>query len=131
MLPEFELLFRLYIDVPCSQVVGAAFHQRQIVDGKPREGVIYYISRKLKDSEARLYKDCTALMSFPNMKTTNRHMLKWKIAIQEYRGNVNIIYKEEKNHTNADGINRWPLDNVKRNPAYDPEAATKFPINLM
>ncbi|MBW0509977.1 hypothetical protein O181_049692 [Austropuccinia psidii MF-1] len=37
----------------CIQGLGAALHQRQIVDGEPREGVICYISRHLKDSEAR------------------------------------------------------------------------------
>ncbi|MBW0528888.1 hypothetical protein O181_068603 [Austropuccinia psidii MF-1] len=59
------------------------------------------------------------------MKTTNRHMLRWKIAIQEYRGNMTIIYKEGKIHTNVDGLRRWPLDDVKRNPAYDPETYSK------
>ncbi|MBW0467287.1 hypothetical protein O181_007002 [Austropuccinia psidii MF-1] len=132
----------------CSQGLGAALHQRQILDGEPREGVICYISRQLKDSEARygatqteclclvwaleklhysleglvfeVYTDCTALKSLLNMKTTNRHMLRWQIAIQEYRGNMTIIYKEGKIHTNADGRSRWPLDNVKSNPDYDP-----------
>ncbi|MBW0547511.1 hypothetical protein O181_087226 [Austropuccinia psidii MF-1] len=65
------------------------------------------------------------------MKTTNRHMLRWQIAIQEYRGNMTIIYKEGKIHTNADGLSRWPLDNVKSNPAYDPEVEAKIPIHLM
>ncbi|MBW0510247.1 hypothetical protein O181_049962 [Austropuccinia psidii MF-1] len=37
----------------CIQGLGAALHQRQIVDGEPREGVMCYISRQLKDSEAR------------------------------------------------------------------------------
>ncbi|MBW0574187.1 hypothetical protein O181_113902 [Austropuccinia psidii MF-1] len=121
ILPDFELPFKLYIDSACSQGLGAALHQRQIVDGEPREGVICYISRKLKDSEARyganhteclclvwaleklhyhlesavfeVYTDFTALKSLPNMKTANRHMLRCQIAIQEYRGNMNIIYK--------------------------------------
>ncbi|MBW0535181.1 hypothetical protein O181_074896 [Austropuccinia psidii MF-1] len=53
ILPDFELPFKLYIDVSCSQGLGAALNQRQIVDGEPREGVICYISRQLKDSEAR------------------------------------------------------------------------------
>ncbi|MBW0546756.1 hypothetical protein O181_086471 [Austropuccinia psidii MF-1] len=159
ILPDFELPFKLYIDAACSQGLGAALHQRQIVDGEPREGVICYISRKLKDSEARygatqteclclvwaleklhyylegavfeVYTDCTALKSLLNMNTTNRHMLRWQIAIQEYRGNMTIIYKEGKSHTNADGLSRWPLDNVKSNPAYDPEVAAKIPINFM
>ncbi|MBW0489577.1 hypothetical protein O181_029292 [Austropuccinia psidii MF-1] len=50
--PDFELPFKLYTDSACSQFLGAALHQRQIVDGEPREGVICYISRQLKDSEA-------------------------------------------------------------------------------
>ncbi|MBW0499319.1 hypothetical protein O181_039034 [Austropuccinia psidii MF-1] len=131
ILPDFELPFKLYIDVACSQGLGADLHQRQIVDGEPREGVICYISRQLKDSDARywatqkeclclvwaleklhyyldgaffeVYTDCTALKSLLNMNTTNRHMLRWQIAIQEYRGNMTIIYKEGENHTNADG----------------------------
>ncbi|MBW0511982.1 hypothetical protein O181_051697 [Austropuccinia psidii MF-1] len=56
ILPDCELPFKLYIDEACSQGLGAALHQRQIVDGEPREGVICYISSKLKDSEAR-YRD--------------------------------------------------------------------------
>ncbi|MBW0507159.1 hypothetical protein O181_046874 [Austropuccinia psidii MF-1] len=159
ILPDFELPFKLYIDAACSQGLGAALHQRQIVDGEPREGVIFYISRQLKDSEARyrvtqteclclvwaleklhyylegavfeLYTDCTALKSLLHMKTTNGHMLRWQIAIQEYRGDMTIIYKEGKSHTNAEGISRWPLDNVKSNPAYDPEVEARIPIHFM
>ncbi|MBW0471641.1 hypothetical protein O181_011356 [Austropuccinia psidii MF-1] len=53
ILTDFELPFILYIDAACIQGLQAALHQRQIVDGEPREGVICYIYRKLKDSEAR------------------------------------------------------------------------------
>ncbi|MBW0485839.1 hypothetical protein O181_025554 [Austropuccinia psidii MF-1] len=53
ILPDFELPFRLYIAAACSQNLGAALYQRQIVDGEPRCGGIFYISRELKDSEAR------------------------------------------------------------------------------
>ncbi|MBW0485936.1 hypothetical protein O181_025651 [Austropuccinia psidii MF-1] len=80
------------------------------MDGEPKEGVICYISRQLKDSEARygetqteclflvwaveklhfylegavfeVYTDCTALKSLLDMKTTNRHMWRWNIAMQ-------------------------------------------------
>ncbi|MBW0540504.1 hypothetical protein O181_080219 [Austropuccinia psidii MF-1] len=131
ILPDFELPFNLYIDAAYSQGLGAALHQRTIVDGEPREGVICYISRKLRDSEARygatqteflclvwvleklhyylegavfeVYTDCTALKYLLKMKTTNRQMLRWQIDIQEYRGNMTIIFKEGKSHTNADG----------------------------
>ncbi|MBW0558089.1 hypothetical protein O181_097804 [Austropuccinia psidii MF-1] len=157
--PELKLPFKLYIDAACSQGLGAALHQRQIVDGEPRERVICYISRQLKYSEVKygstqdecqclvwaleklhyflegavfeFYKDFTALKSLLNMKTTHRHILRWKIAIQEYRGNITIIYKEGKSHTNADGLSRCPLDNVKSNPSYDPEVAAKIPIHFM
>ncbi|MBW0515344.1 hypothetical protein O181_055059 [Austropuccinia psidii MF-1] len=44
---------------------------------------------------------------------------------------MTIIYKEGKSHTNADGLNRRPLDNVKINPAYDPEVGAKVPNNFM
>ncbi|MBW0464929.1 hypothetical protein O181_004644 [Austropuccinia psidii MF-1] len=159
ILPDFELPFKLYIVEACSQGLGEALHQRQLVDGEPREGVICYISRQLKDSEARngatqteclflvwapeklhhyfegavfeVYTDFTALNSLLNMKTTNRHMLRWQIAIQDYRVKVTIIYKEGKSHTNADGLSRWPLDNVKSNSAYDPEVAAKIPVHFM
>ncbi|MBW0560085.1 hypothetical protein O181_099800 [Austropuccinia psidii MF-1] len=127
------------LNAACSQGLGQALHQRQIVDGEPREGLICYISRKLKDSEARygatqieclflvwalvilhyylesavfeVYTDCTALKSLLNINTTNRHMLRC--------------------HTNADGLRRWTLDNVKSNPAYDPEVEAKIPIHVM
>ncbi|MBW0519474.1 hypothetical protein O181_059189 [Austropuccinia psidii MF-1] len=57
-------------------------------------------------------------------------MLRWQIDIQQYRGNMNIIYKEGKSHTNKDGLIRWPLDNIKSNAAYDPELASKIPIHF-
>ncbi|MBW0475606.1 hypothetical protein O181_015321 [Austropuccinia psidii MF-1] len=53
LLPDFKLQFKLEIDAASTQGAEAALHQRQIVDDEPREGVICYISRKLKDSEAR------------------------------------------------------------------------------
>ncbi|MBW0483468.1 hypothetical protein O181_023183 [Austropuccinia psidii MF-1] len=137
----------------------AAHHQRQIIDGEPQEKVICYLSRQLKDSETRsgvtqteclclvwslekvhyylegavfeVYTYFTALKSFLNMNTTNRHMLRWQIAIQDYRGNMTIIYKEGKSDTNSDGLIIWPLDNVKGTPAYDPEVGAKIPIDFM
>ncbi|MBW0495798.1 hypothetical protein O181_035513 [Austropuccinia psidii MF-1] len=131
ILPDFELPFKLYVDAACSQGLGAALYQKQIVDDEPREGVIFYISRQLKDLESRygatqtkclflvwalkrlfyylegavfeVFTDRKALKSLLNMKTTNRHMLRRLRAIQEYRGNMTIIYKEGKIHINTDG----------------------------
>ncbi|MBW0537480.1 hypothetical protein O181_077195 [Austropuccinia psidii MF-1] len=44
---------------------------------------------------------------------------------------MKIIYKEGKGHPNSDSFSRWPLDNVKRNPAYTPEVAGKTPLHFM
>ncbi|MBW0490441.1 hypothetical protein O181_030156 [Austropuccinia psidii MF-1] len=85
----------------------------------------------LEGAVFEVYTGCTALKSLLKMKTTNGHMLRWKIDIQYYRGNMTIIYKEGKSHTNADVLSRWPLDNVKSNPAYEPEVAAKIPIHFM
>ncbi|MBW0582352.1 hypothetical protein O181_122067 [Austropuccinia psidii MF-1] len=51
-------------------------------------------------------------------------MLRWKIAIQEYRGNMNIVQKDWNIHKNADGLSRWQLPNNIDNTAYVPEEAS-------
>ncbi|MBW0478027.1 hypothetical protein O181_017742 [Austropuccinia psidii MF-1] len=53
ILPEFELPFKLYIVSAFIQGLGAVPHQQQLVDGELRDGLIFYIYRKLKDSEGR------------------------------------------------------------------------------
>ncbi|MBW0585428.1 hypothetical protein O181_125143 [Austropuccinia psidii MF-1] len=56
-------------------------------------------------------------------------MLRWQIAIQEYRGNMTILHKEGNIHKNSDGLSRWALANTPDNPAYVPlEAQTQIPI---
>ncbi|MBW0530077.1 hypothetical protein O181_069792 [Austropuccinia psidii MF-1] len=56
-------------------------------------------------------------------------MLRWQIAIQEYRGNMTIVHKDGNIHKNADGLRRWPLPNNIDNPAYVPEEASpQIPI---
>ncbi|MBW0488895.1 hypothetical protein O181_028610 [Austropuccinia psidii MF-1] len=63
------------------------------------------------------------------MKTPKRHMLRWKIALQEYRGNMNIVHKDGNIHENVDGLGRWLLLNNINNPAYVPEEASpQIPI---
>ncbi|MBW0593517.1 hypothetical protein O181_133232 [Austropuccinia psidii MF-1] len=68
--------------------------------------------------------DCTAVKSLLNMKTPNRHMLRWQIAIQEYRGNMTIVHKDGNIHKNAYGLRRWSLPNDVDNPAYVAEEAS-------
>lgn len=147
-MPKFDQPFKLYVDASMDGL-GAALQQIQIVNDIPTEGVICFISRQLKESEKKygasqleclclvwaldklhyyldgcvfeVITDCTALKSLLNMKTPNRHMLRWQIAIQEYRGNMTIVHRDGAVHKNADGLSRWPLPNTPDNPAYDEE----------
>ncbi|MBW0516746.1 hypothetical protein O181_056461 [Austropuccinia psidii MF-1] len=57
------------------------------------------------------------------MKTPNRHMLRWQIARQEYRGNMAIVNKAGNIHNNADGLSSWALPITPHNPAYVPTGA--------
>ncbi|MBW0557376.1 hypothetical protein O181_097091 [Austropuccinia psidii MF-1] len=47
-------------------------------------------------------------------------MLRWQVAIQEYRGNMNIVHKAVNIHKSAYGLSRWALLNTPDNPAYEP-----------
>ncbi|MBW0483678.1 hypothetical protein O181_023393 [Austropuccinia psidii MF-1] len=107
-MPDWNIPFKLYIDA-CGDGLGAALDQVQIIDDKPTEGPVCYILRKIKTTETRygasqmeclcfvweleklnyyidgsvfeVITDCNAVKSLLNMKTPNRHMLRWQIAI--------------------------------------------------
>ncbi|MBW0582680.1 hypothetical protein O181_122395 [Austropuccinia psidii MF-1] len=51
-IPDWKLPFKLYIDA-CGEGLGAALHQTQIINDKPVEGPINFISRQKKPTEAR------------------------------------------------------------------------------
>ncbi|MBW0534497.1 hypothetical protein O181_074212, partial [Austropuccinia psidii MF-1] len=53
-------------------------------------------------------------------------MLRWQIAIQEYRGNMTILHKDGNINKNSDGLSRGPLLNNIDNPAYVPEEASPY-----
>ncbi|MBW0525460.1 hypothetical protein O181_065175 [Austropuccinia psidii MF-1] len=108
---DWKLPFKVYIDA-CGELLGAALHQVQIFNDKPYEGPICFISGQIKPTEVRyraiqieclclvcalerlhyyLYgsvleviTDFNTVKSLLNMKTPNRHMLRWNVAIQEY-----------------------------------------------
>ncbi|MBW0538324.1 hypothetical protein O181_078039 [Austropuccinia psidii MF-1] len=110
LMPDFKLPFKLYIDAT-GDGLGAEPHQVQLPNDKPVEGPICFISRQIKPTEARygasqmeclclfwafqklnyflegcvfeLITDFNAVKSLLNMNTPNRHMLRWKIAIQD------------------------------------------------
>ncbi|MBW0546434.1 hypothetical protein O181_086149 [Austropuccinia psidii MF-1] len=156
LIPDWNIPFKLYIDAS-GDGLGEALHQLQIIDDKPTEGQVCYISRQIKPTKSRygesqmeclclvwaleklhysLYgsgfeviTDCNAMKSLLNMKAPNRHMLRWQIAIQENRGNMTIVHKAGNIHKNADGLSRWVLANTPANPAYVPlEAEPQIPI---
>ncbi|MBW0521298.1 hypothetical protein O181_061013 [Austropuccinia psidii MF-1] len=59
-------------------------------------------------------------------------MLRWKIAIQEYRGNMNIIHKSGNIDYNSYGLSRWALPNTTDNPAYVPTSSEpQIPIEVI
>ncbi|MBW0461183.1 hypothetical protein O181_000898 [Austropuccinia psidii MF-1] len=64
--------------------------------------------------------DVNSAKSLLSMKTPNRHILIWKIAIHDYRGDMIIIRKAGSIHKNADGFIRWELHNKPDNPDYVP-----------
>ncbi|MBW0500590.1 hypothetical protein O181_040305 [Austropuccinia psidii MF-1] len=116
LIPDFKLPLKLYIDASWDRL-GAALHQVQIINDKPVKGPIFFISRKIKPTEARYG------------ASQMEHMLRWPIAIQEYRGNMTLVHKDGNIYKNADGLSRWPLPNNIDNPAYVPdEASPQIPI---
>ncbi|MBW0552067.1 hypothetical protein O181_091782 [Austropuccinia psidii MF-1] len=159
LMPYWNIPVKLYID-SCGDGLGAALHQVQIIDDKPTEGPVCYILIQIKPTKARygqsqmecLYlvweleklhyyldgsvfeviTDCNAIKSLLNMKTPNRNMLRWKIAIQEYRGNITIVHKAGNIHKNADGLSRWELACTPDNSAYVPlEEEPQIPIEVI
>ncbi|MBW0584751.1 hypothetical protein O181_124466 [Austropuccinia psidii MF-1] len=48
-------------------------------------------------------------------------MLRWKISIQEYRGNMTIVHESGNIQKNAYGLSRWALANTPDNPAWVPQ----------
>ncbi|MBW0532410.1 hypothetical protein O181_072125 [Austropuccinia psidii MF-1] len=57
-------------------------------------------------------------------------MLRWQIAMQEYRVNMTIVHKEGNIHKNADGLSRWALANTPDNPAYVALESSKQDMNF-
>ncbi|MBW0475381.1 hypothetical protein O181_015096 [Austropuccinia psidii MF-1] len=81
------------------------------------EKLHYYWDRTIFD----VITNCNALKASLNMKPPNRHILRWQIAIQEYRANINIAHKSGNIHKNAYGLSRWALANTPENPAWVPQ----------
>ncbi|MBW0507654.1 hypothetical protein O181_047369 [Austropuccinia psidii MF-1] len=129
LIPDIKFPSKLYIDAS-GDGLGSALHQVQIINDKPVEGPICFISRQIKPTESsqreclylfwaleklnyflegcdfEVITDCTAVKSLLNMKNPNTHMLRWQIAIQECRGHMTIVHKDGNIHKNAGGLSR-------------------------
>ncbi|MBW0525477.1 hypothetical protein O181_065192 [Austropuccinia psidii MF-1] len=101
LMPDWKVPFKIYIDA-CGEGLGAELQQTQIINEKPVKGPICFISRQIKTTEAR-------------------HMPRWQISIQEFRGNMTIANKSGNIHKNADGPSTWDLANTPENPAWVPQ----------
>ncbi|MBW0518693.1 hypothetical protein O181_058408 [Austropuccinia psidii MF-1] len=147
LMPDWKLPLKIYI-AACGEGLGATLHQKQIINDKPVQGSICFISRQTKPTEGRYAEsqmeflclvwalgklhyhlngtvldrttDCNSVKSLFNMKTPNRNMLRWHISIQEYRGNMTIAHKYGNICKNADGLRRWALANTPESPAWVP-----------
>ena len=147
-LPDYTKEFLVYTDASFIGL-GAALHQRREIDGKLQEVAICFISRTLRGAEMRyaatqleclavvwaleklhyyldgstfeVITDCAAVKSLLGMRTPNRHMFRWQLAIQEYRGRMTISHRAGSMNQNADILSRCPLPNDSSNPAAVPE----------
>ncbi|MBW0579743.1 hypothetical protein O181_119458 [Austropuccinia psidii MF-1] len=119
-MPDWNIPIKFYID-ECGDGLWEALHQVQIIDDKPTEGPVCYIPRQIKPTEARwsVYVWYGHLRNY-TLILMEVHMLRWQIAIQEYRGNMTIVHKAGNIHMNSDGLRRWELANTPDNPAYVP-----------
>ncbi|MBW0460918.1 hypothetical protein O181_000633 [Austropuccinia psidii MF-1] len=150
LMPDWKLLFKLHFDA-CGESLVAALHQVQIFNDKPYEGPLCLISRQIKPTEASfggsqmeclflvwaseklhyylygsVFKVITyfnAVKLLLNVKTPNIHMLRWQIAMQEYRVNMTIVQKDGNIHKKDDGLSRWKFPNTPENAAYVPTCA--------
>ncbi|MBW0522269.1 hypothetical protein O181_061984 [Austropuccinia psidii MF-1] len=119
-MPAFKLPFKLYIDAS-GDGLGDALHQVQIINAKPVEGLIGFTYRQIKPTESRygesqmkylcllwdlekldyfpegcvfeVITDCNSVKSLLSIKTPNKHIHRWQIAIQEYRALWTKIYQ--------------------------------------
>ncbi|MBW0524121.1 hypothetical protein O181_063836 [Austropuccinia psidii MF-1] len=150
LIPDWKLPFKMYIEA-FGEGLGAALHQVQIINNNTDKGPIFFISRQINPTGARygesqmeclflvwalekfhyyldgsvfeLITDFNTVKLLLRMKTPNRHMLRWQIAIQGCRGNMTIVNEAGNIHNNSHGLNKYKLPNTPDNLAYVPASA--------
>ncbi|KAJ8291727.1 Retrovirus-related Pol polyprotein from transposon 297 [Rhodotorula toruloides] len=66
-----------------------------------------------------VWTDAGAMKTLMDMQSPSRHMLRWQLAVQEYRNFMKIRHRAGKANGAADGLSRCPLPNDESNPAAD------------
>ncbi|MBW0553045.1 hypothetical protein O181_092760 [Austropuccinia psidii MF-1] len=140
LMPDFKLPFKLYID-SSGDGLGAALHQVQIINDKPVEGPICFISRQIKPTEARYGEsqmECLCLVWALEklnyfLEGCNFEVIvdctTVKSLLSTNTSNMTIVHKDGNIHKNVDGISIWALPNNIDNPSYVPEEASpQIPI---
>ncbi|MBW0461538.1 hypothetical protein O181_001253 [Austropuccinia psidii MF-1] len=150
-MPYSKIPFTIYI-YESGDGLGDSLHQVQIINDKPVERPICFIYREIGTNEERygesqmeclflawalekhnyflegcafeVIQDFTPVKSLLSMRKLNGNMLRCKIAIQEYTGDMPTLQKYGNIHQNAYGLGRWKLPNDIKNPAYVPEEAS-------
>ncbi|MBW0539058.1 hypothetical protein O181_078773 [Austropuccinia psidii MF-1] len=95
LMPDWNLPLKPYIDA-CGEGLGSALHQTQIINDKPVEGPICFISKKIKKTEAS------------KLPSNN---IEESLLVQK-SGNI---------HKNLDVLSKWALANTPENPAWVPQ----------
>lgn len=144
--PDYHLPFELSTDASVRGL-GGCLEQIQQLDGAPRKVVICFISRQLNAAEEKysipqleclavvwaleklhvfldgvnftVWTDAGAMKTLMDMQSPSRHMLRWQLAVQEYRNFMKIRHRAGKANGAADGLSRCPVPNDESNPAAD------------
>ncbi|MBW0543887.1 hypothetical protein O181_083602 [Austropuccinia psidii MF-1] len=95
-----EILFQYREAFGCDNELLGAIKGHEVDIMLNMEKLHHY----LDGSVFELITYCNEVKSLLNMKSTNRHMLRWQIAIQEYIGNMTIVHKARNIHKNVDGF---------------------------
>ncbi|MBW0519118.1 hypothetical protein O181_058833 [Austropuccinia psidii MF-1] len=122
LMPDWNIPFKLYIDAS-EDGLGEAPQARYGASQMECLCLVWALEKlhyHLDVSDFEEITDRNSVKSLFNMKTPNRHMLRWQIAIQEYRGNMTLLHKAGNIQKNADGLIMWELANTPDNPAYLP-----------
>ncbi|MBW0512130.1 hypothetical protein O181_051845 [Austropuccinia psidii MF-1] len=117
-MPDWNIPFKLCI-YACGDRLGEGLHQVQIIDYKPTEGPVCYISIQIKPTKVRYGASQIECLCFV-----------WALQKLHYYldGSVFEVITDWNAVKNSDGLSMWELANTPDNPDYVPlEAEAQIP----